>query len=196
MDEENKTELDWLYLPTNAESKSLWSCLHDGEIVSCQSNLINRNTLFECKISHLLDESEQDLKFLLLLEEVTSVRAFVYFRSEEKFSVPQSVSREEASRLIKEYQSRWREESIAWKDFEKNLPENPFSISDADIVSNENQTALKVGGPLDVDDYYDLYCTIIARGSRIKASRSDGQDFNFEKLIKLGEDYWNSFGKR
>lgn len=196
MDEENKTELDWLYLPANVESKSLWVCLHDGEIVSCQSDLINRNTEFECKISHLLDESEKDLKFLLMLEEVTSVRAFVYFRSEENFSVPEDVSREEASRLIKEYQSRWREESIAWKDFEKNLPENPFSISDADIVSNENQTALKIGGFLDGDDYDDLYCTIIARGSRIKASRSDGQDFSFEKLIKLGEDYWDSFGKR
>ena len=195
MEEENKTELDWLYLPANAESKSLWSCLHDGEIVSCQSDLINRNIQFKCEILHLLDESEQDLKFLLLLEEVTSVRAFVHFRSEENFSVPEDVSREEASRLIKEYQARWREESIAWKDFEKNLPENPLSISDADFVSNKNQTALKIGGHLDVDDYYDLYCIIIARGSRIRASRSDGKDFSFEQLIKLGEDYWNSFEK-
>ena len=183
-------------LPANAESKSLWSCLHDGEIDSCQPDLTNRNIQFECKLSHLLNESEQDLKFLLLLEEVTSVRALVYFRSEENFSVPKDVSREEQCRLVEEYQSRWREESIAWKDFEKNLPANPFSISDADIVTDENQTTLKFGGHLDGDDYDDLYCTIIARGSKIKASRSDGQDFSFEELVMLGENYWNSFGKR
>jgi hypothetical protein len=76
------------------------------------------------------------------------------------------------------------------------LPDNPFSISVANIVSNENQTALIVGGFLEGDYYDDLYCTVFASGSRSKAFRSDEQDFSFEKLIDLGEDYRNSFGKR
>ena len=69
MSESSEKELDWVYLPAGTEVESLWDCLHDGELVSCHSDLINRRVDLEFKVHHLQEEPDDDLLLLPPLEQ-------------------------------------------------------------------------------------------------------------------------------
>ena len=60
--------------------------------------------------------------FFLHLNNVRSVRANVNFRWPGEFVVSKGASRDEESRLITEYQAKWREESIGWLSLKGRSP--------------------------------------------------------------------------
>lgn len=157
---------------------SLWDCLHDGELLSSKSNLLEQSVLLEINVYHLLDKAEKEVNFLLKLEGVESVRANVNFRE------------------YKESEIIWREESISWREFESSLSTDPLDITDGDLAIDKDKVALQIGGFLDGERFDDLYCAIFLRGKSISAARSDGKDFSLESLIALGRHYWDSFAKR
>lgn len=189
-------ELDWIYLPAGSEVQSLWESLHDGEILSCKSDLIERTIILECRVEHLLGEEHEDVSFLLKVEEVSSARANVWVRWLGEFRVPEGVSREEESRLIEEYQAKWREESLGWLEFESALANDPLQIREAELARSDGRVTLKVCGYLDGDKFDDQYCAIFLRGRALSASRSDAQEFDFEQFVALGERYWKAFSDR
>lgn len=94
MADKEDQKIDWINLPSGVEENSLWSCLHDGELVSCKSNLQERFVELEFYVRHLLKDKEEEdgINFLAKSEDVTSVRAIAHFRPIDKCEEPQNPS--------------------------------------------------------------------------------------------------------
>jgi len=76
MPEEQPPLLDWTNLPPGAQETSLWAGLHDAQIVSIQSNLLDRTITLNLESDHLLEfhNLPLDMQFLLRLDGVQSAR--------------------------------------------------------------------------------------------------------------------------
>ncbi len=191
MAEDEEQKIDWIYLPPEVEEVSLWGCLHDGELISCRSDLLRRFVGLEFKVSHLLSDAEEGVSFTIRVEAATSVRAIGHFRSIDKYEEPRDISPEERTQLTKEYWTKWREESLSWSEFESALATDPLQITDAAFVSSDCEKTLKLGGFLNGEKFDDIYFDVFVRGRGIDASRSDGNDFNLDAFIELGRNYWD-----
>ena len=99
--------VDWMNLPHGVPEVSLWTSLHDAQIVSIQSNLLERTVTLHLESDHLLEfhKLPPDRRFLLRLDGAQSARVAHYAVYPGEFSVPAGAAREEEARLIAEYQS-------------------------------------------------------------------------------------------
>ena len=199
MSDEQSPILDWMNLPSGAQEISLWPALHDSQIVSIVSNLLDRTVTLHLESDHLLEfhKLPLDMQFLLRLEGVQSARALHFSVWPGEFSVPSGVSREEESRLIANYQSKWREESLSWSDLESAITtecQQVIDISDAAMtISPDNSSiALRIGGLLNYTQWHVLFL----RAQRLTLTRGDGLDLGIEGLLKMGEAYWDAFEAR
>src|SRR5712692_5486031 len=120
MADEQSTILDWMNLPPAAAQVSLWAGLHDAQIVTIQSNLLERTVSLHLESDHLLEfhNLPLDMQFLLRLDGVQSARVVHFSLWPGEFSIPSGSTGEEQSRLVAEYQSKWREESLSWSELE------------------------------------------------------------------------------
>ena len=196
MSQSEKQLSDWVNLSADSTVVHLWDCLHDGELLSCRSELVERRVTLEFRVRHLVDEIGDDLRFFLQLHNVESVRANVYFRWPGEFFIPDGATREEQCRLIEEYQAKWREESIGWLTFEGSLSTDPLQISEAELTRGSGGVAFKLGGHLDGERFHDLFFSVYRRGSQVSASRSDEQPFSLEQFVEMGRQYWEEVRQR
>jgi hypothetical protein len=196
--DDRKRILDWLNLPPDSEPTSLWDCLHDAQIVSIRSALLERAMTLSCDIEHLRTFSQlgEGFQFVLHLEGLKSARVLRYSVWPGAFSVPAGASREEESRLVADYQSKWREESASWQDFEASVSrenEQVFDISDAAIATRlAGVVAIRLCGHLNYASYHEVFL----RAERLVILGSDGRQFEMEEFRKLGERYWEAFSQR
>ena len=190
----DEQKVDWVHLPADCAAQSLWECLHDGELLSCKSNLIERNVTLEFTVHYLVDDPNSVVRFIFRMEQVTSVRAKVWFRWPGGVSIPEGTTREDECRLIDEYWAKWREESINWQVFESALTVEPLQIYEAELALAENQITLKIGGFLDGEPFDHHYCSVFIHGGSLAASRSDGHPFSLEEFLRMGHEYWESLG--
>jgi hypothetical protein len=111
-------------------------------------------------------------------------------------SIPTGLSREEEQKVVAEYQSKWREESGSWQEFESGITsenEQVFDISDAALsTSRSGAIALKLCGHLNYATYHEVF----VRFETFKISGSDGKQFGLEEFRRLGETYWEAFSRR
>jgi hypothetical protein len=198
MAEDQTTILDWMNLPPGAQQTSLWAGLHDAQIVSIHSDLFERTVTLYLESDHLLEfhNLALDMQFLLRLEGVQSTRVVHYAGWPGEFSVPARVSAEEQSRLIAEYQSKCREESLSWTDLENALTtecKQVLDIADAALATSSNNfVALRINGLLNYTEFRELFL----RSERLTLTRGDGQDLGIEGLLKMGEAYWDALKQR
>jgi hypothetical protein len=198
MADEQSRVVDWMNLPPGAAEVSLWAGLHDAQIVTIQSNLLERTVTLHLESDHLLEfhNLPLDMQFLLRLEGVQSARVVHYSIWPGEFSVPVGVSREEESRLIAEYQSKWREESLSWQDLESAVTKEckqVIDIMDAKLVTApDNSVALRIGGLLNYTKWHQLFL----RAERLTLTKGDGHDLGIAGLLKMGEAYWEAFEHR
>ena len=198
MAEEQPAIVDWMNLPPGGQETSLWAGLHDAQIVSIQSNLLDRTVTLHLESDHLLEfhNLPLDMQFLLRLEGVQSARVVHYAGWPGEFAVPADVSPEEQSRLIAEYQSKCREESLSWTDLESALTiecKQVIDIADAMLATaTDNSVALRINGLLNYTEFRELFL----RAERLTLTRGDGQDLGIAGLLKLGESYWDAFERR
>src|SRR5260370_12707103 len=110
--------VDWMNLPHGAAELSLWAGLHDAQIVSIQSDLLERAVTLHLESDHLLEfhKLPLDMQFLLRLDGVQSARVVHFSLWPGEFSIPFGSTGEEQSRLVAEYQSKWREGSLSWSE--------------------------------------------------------------------------------
>ncbi len=195
---QEQPKLDWVNLPPNAVVESLWDCLHDGDLLAVRADLLVRTVTLEIDVAHVRDFHKigDDTHFLVTLHDVQSVRAATFAVWPGPRPDTSGKSREEESRLINEYQAKWREESVGWNDFMALFPANKFDISNAEIVRGESGVAMQIGGMVDGDDIADQFFTIFLRAEAVSLQQSDGVSLTVEQLIKLGEDYWNAWSAR
>ena len=123
MPDEQSGIVDWMNLPHGVPEVSLWTSLHDAQIVSIQSNLLERTVTLHLESDLLLEfhNLPLDMQFLLRLDGVQSARVLHYAVWPGEFSVPAGPAREDEARLIAGYQSKWREESLSWSALETAL---------------------------------------------------------------------------
>jgi hypothetical protein len=198
MAEEQAPLVDWMNLPPRAQEISLWAGLHDAQIVSIQSNLLDRSITLHLESDHLLEfhNLPLDMQFLLRLDGVQSARVVHYSIWPGEFSIPAGTAREEESRLISEYQAKWREESFSWSELESAVTiqcEQVIDIMDANMATaTDNSVALRIGGMLNYAKWHELFL----RAERLTLTRGDGQDLGIDGLQKMGQAYWDAFEQR
>jgi hypothetical protein len=126
-----------------------------------------------------------------------SARILLYSAWPGESSVPAGVSREEESRLIAGYQSKWREESLSWSELESAITtecQQVIDISDATLAASPDNSsiALRISGLLNYTAYRELFL----RAERLTLTRGDGHDLGISGLRKMGEAYWDVFERR
>jgi hypothetical protein len=198
MAEEQSETLDWIHLPPGVQEVSLWAALHDTQIVSIQSDLLARTLTLHLESDHLLEfhNLPLDMQFLLRLEGVQSARVVHYPIWPGEFSVPAGVSHEEQARLVTEYQSKWREESLSWSELESAITtecKQVIDIADATMATAaDNSVVLRISGLLNYTEFRELFL----RAEHLTLSKGDGQDLGMAGLLKMGEAYWDAFERR
>jgi hypothetical protein len=198
MAEEQPPLVDWMNMPPGAQETSLWAGLHDAQVVTIQSNLLDRSITLHLESDHLLEfhSLPLDMQFLLRLDGVQSARVVQHAGWPGEFSVPAGVSPEEQSRLIAEYQSKCREESLDWTELEAALTsecKQVLDIANAWLATAPgNSVALRINGLLNYTEYRELFL----RAERLTLTRGDGQDLGIDGLLKMGQAYWDVFEQR
>src|SRR5271156_1842261 len=145
--------VDWTNLPQETITEYLDASLHDAHIVSIRSDILKRTVSLICDVEHLREfhHLPEEFQLVLELECVQSARVFRYSIWPGGLSIPPGVSREEESRLVLEYQAKWREESFSWTELEKLVPrecEQVLDISDAALATSKESVALRLRGHL------------------------------------------------
>lgn len=195
---EKKLVADWVHLPVGVQAESLWTTLHDARLYFAGSDRIARTATLRFEIFYLDD----NVTVTFNLEEVTSLRVTRAAVWPGEYERPEGISRSDESKLIAEYHSKWREESMGWGELEALLGSNNLDASDdekdyldisnADFVQSGAEVALHIQGfLLSADLWHELYL----RGSRHHVVSSDGSILSLEHLTELGQSWWNGFGK-
>jgi hypothetical protein len=186
---------DWVHLAPGVHETSLWSCLHDGNLCSIESDRLARTLVLLCDVQHLRKRlgDEPTLRFLVRFDGVTSARAVAMVPWPGTVPViAAGMAVDEQRRLVDQYQSKWREESRDWNRLESSLaPASAvLGIEDATIARAEGEIGFRVGGHHSGDERWYEICVSAAR---VEASRSDGHPFTLQALLELGEAYWRDF---
>jgi hypothetical protein len=190
--------LDWVNLPKGAHTESLWASLHDAEIVSIQSNLLERTVVLGLEASHLckFHDLPTDLQFSFRLTGVQSARVVRYVCWPGELKIPRGASREEESHLVAAYQDKCREESVSWTQFQTSISQDKhmvLEISSATLASGEGkQFALG----LSAHDSYNVCYELFLRADGLNVLRSDGEPLGLGQFKRLGEAYWDAFSSR
>jgi hypothetical protein len=188
---------DWANLPQGAVTEYLDAWLHDACAVSIRSDLLKRTISLHCDIEHLraFHSWPEGFQFVLWLQGVQSARVFRYSIWPGEFSVPPGLSHEEESRLVLQYQAKWREESLSWTEFEKAITrecEQVLDIGDAALATSKDLIALRLRGHLN----YTVYHEVFLRAEKLVISGSDGRILGLKELNELGEAFWESLSRR
>jgi hypothetical protein len=188
--------VDWANLPQGVITEYL-DALHDAHVVSIRSDLLKRTVSLYCDIEHLRTfyRWPEGFQLILELEGVRSLRVFRYSIWPGEFSVPPGVSREEESRLVLEYQSKWREESLSWPVFEKAIArecEQVLDIADAALAISGDVVTLRLRGHVN----YTVYHEAFLRAAKLTISASDGRTIGLKEFQQLGEAFWEAFSRR
>jgi hypothetical protein len=183
---------DWVNLPEDVRTVSLWDTLHDGDLMSLQSDRFARTVTLQFDVAYVREFNHlpEDARFVLVLTGVQSVRATGSEPWPGGFSTPAGASRDEEAKLIGDYQAKWREESQSWTEFER-LVARDNEVGDATLALTDNAVALKLGLLGGRDQYYEA----IIRADRITFSVGSRQ-LTLEEFVTLGEKYWEAFAKR
>jgi hypothetical protein len=194
MAEEESRIVDWVNLPPGISGVSLWDGLHEAQIISIQSNLLERTVTLHVEIENLriFYQWPLDMQFVFRLDGVQSARVVQYSIWPGPFAVPPGASKEEQERLMAEYQTKWREESLNWSDLEKAMTvehKQVIDITDATLAAEKDgAVALRISGLLNYTAYHELFL----RAEKLTISRTDAGELTVVELLKLGQAYWDA----
>jgi hypothetical protein len=192
----SEIKIDWVNLPSDIIPISLWDCLHDTELCKIRSDLYDRSVSVDFGIYHILEHRDlpENMKFIFNFKNVKSARVCKYAIWPGKFDRSNNISREDESRLVKEYQSKWREESYDWDSFLKIIEneESNFDISNAEYATNGKELSFRIEGMLNDSNYH----VIFIRASNFIIRNSDDIIISIDQFLKFGQDYWDDFSKK
>ena len=189
--------VDWANLPQGTITEYLDASLHDAEVFSIRSDLLERTVSIHCDVEHLREFHglPEGFQLILKVEGIQSARVCRYSIWPGEFSVPSGVSHEEESRLVLEYQAKWREESFSWTDFEKVVTresDQVLDIMDAALATSRDSVALRLRGHLNYTEYHEVFL----RAEKLTISGSDGKIFGIREFQEFGETFWEAFSRR
>ncbi len=184
---------DWINLLPGTVVRSLWSGLHDAELLSIQSDKLTRQAVVKFDMPHLraFHHLRENLRFRFEFDETLSLRASTFVHWPGPFYIPEGTEREEQSIMIAGYRAKGCEESISWKELERSLDPAKLDVYDAWLASGDLGITLRIEGSIvGGDQFYTLFF----RGKKLSAQRSDSLPFSLDQLMELGEAYWKEAG--
>ncbi len=183
--------VDWASLPADIEVRSLWTTLHDADLVACVSSRLERTIRLSFDLSHLV-EGEGELPCEVLLRDVTSARATVSVPWPGECGNTKGLSRAEESRVIAEYQAKWREESLGWDDFEAAINGGSLWTLDAELATGPGSQALKLEGTLEREGHEDRYGGVTIAFASFEIT-VEGATTTLDAFDRLGAAHWEAF---
>ena len=192
MASDKRSIVDWVHLPEGTTELSLWSTLHDGDLIAIQSDLLARIVTLRLDVGYVRDfhKLSEAIRFVIVVSGVQSVRSFNSVPWPGRCSIPPGASYEEQQAIVAEYQSKWREESLSWADFER-LLSTGLEVSSATLAQRPDGVALRFGLLVGGDFYVEAYI----RGEDVTFWIGQGQ-VTPNEFIGLGEAYWEAFAKK
>lgn len=198
MEENKEATPDWVHLPTGVEANCLWTALHDTRLFFVASDRLTRTATLKFSIFYLKD-SGRTVTFRL--EGVNSLRATGLAPWTGRFVRPWGITRDKEESLVAQYQAKGREETLSWSEIETSLgpanlggsrdDRNYLTVSDAHIARDGAAMTLHVQGCLNDNPWRELYL----RGSNLALSDSSGEALDLERLVALGDAWWDDFGR-
>ena len=185
---------DWANLPATMEKISLWDCVHDGKLLSIESDLLARTLKIKFAVPYLASfhKLPDGLTFALLLEGVKSVRALRFAVWPGEFSMPAGLDRAEQQRRLDEIQSKGREESERWTKLESEVnADDDAELTDGEMTGGDGALALRLGIHTN-GEWYDVF----VRAEAVSIWRSDQQRLRIDEFVGLGCAYWEAFASR
>jgi hypothetical protein len=184
---------DWVNLPEGVATLSLWNTLHDGDLLEIESDLLARTVTLKFDVAYVrtFHKLPEQTEFVLMITGVESVRLLGSVKWPGEFCVPMGVSRDEESKLVADYQAKWREESRSWSDFEA-MTSCGVELLDATLARGANTVALQMGV---FTSGRESYLEVFIRGRAIDFSVGD-KPVTPEEFVALGETYWTAFANR
>ena len=190
------SKTDWLNLPPGVEAESLWCSLHDGILRSIRSDRLARTLTMEVEVSYVCEHHGlPDDAFVLELHGVESARATTWAIWPGPRPELEGEPRAEQTRLVETYQSKWREESVGWADFEARVVGNRFDILNADAARGNDRIGLRLSGQLGGGDGHDQFFEFTVRAGGLIIRHGPVTEMDFARFVKLGEDYWDAWSE-
>jgi len=183
-------ERDWVHLPPGVEAEHLWHALHDARVCNIRSESNAGVVDLECDSTHIRDFHglPEEWRFRFRFSGVRSVRAVAFrFPQLDYFGK----TPEEQARLYSEAARKGREETVGWREFEREVRDTQFEVTDAAFVRSEDEVALRLGGFLASGPWSCIYI----RAAQLTVDRSDGISFSLDELKGMGEAYWEAFSR-
>ncbi len=184
--------MDWVNLPEGIDELSLWSTLHDGDLLTVESDLLASTVKLKFAVEYVrtFHQLPEGTQFDLIITGVESVRLVGTVKWPGEFCIPKGLSRDEESKLVADYQSKWRDESLPWRDFEA-MTTQGVEVLNASLARGDNTLALQIGVISERDSYFEAFI----RGRAINFSVGD-RPVTAEEFVALGEAYWTAFANR
>ena len=184
--------VDWVNLPAGATELSLWSTLHDGDLTAIESDLLARSLTLRFDVGYVRDfhNLPEETKFVVIVSGVQSVRSFSGVPWPGGCSIPAETPYEQQEAIVAEYQSKWREESLSWADFEQ-LTNDGLEVSSAMLGQGTDGVALCIGLLVGGDSYVEAYI----RGEEIAFSIG-ARHLTPKEFVEMGEASWEEFAKK
>jgi len=182
---------DWVNLPEGATELSLWSTLHDGDLIAIESDLLVRTLTLRFDVGYVKDfhNLPDENQFVVIVSGVQSVRSLSCVPWPGECLIPARTPFEQQRAIVAEYHSKWREESLSWVDFE-GLTKDGLEVSSATLGQGADGVALCLGC-LAGDSYVEAYI----RGEAITFSIGT-RHLTPQEFVEVGEAYWEEFAKR
>jgi hypothetical protein len=184
--------VDWVNFPKNIETISLWDALHDGDLLSIESDLLARTVTLRFDVGYVKDfhHFPKEIRFVIIVNGVQSVRSIRSVPWPGGCPIPPGTPNEQQSVIISEYHRKWREESQSWALFEQ-LVGDGLEVSNATIGQGSNVVALQLGLLAGGDSYVEAY--IRGEEARFHVGK---KRVTLEEFVALGEAYWNAFAEK
>lgn len=188
MNSDERTIVDWVHLPEGVTEVSLWSTLHDGDLTGIESDLLARTMTLRFNVAYLKEfhKLSEDTRFVITVRGVQSVRSFSSVPWPGGCAIPAGTSYEQQQAIVAEYQSKLREESLSWSDFER-LTNSGLGVSSATLGQGTDGVALRLDLLVGGDSYVEAF----VRGEKITFAIGDRQ-LTPTEFVQLGEAYWEA----
>lgn len=198
MTENEQNQSDWTNLPVGTSTESLWDCLHDGSLLDAHSDALERTLklTFDVEYVREFNKLPDGVTFEFCLTGVQSLRSMRYrVWPGAAPDIHAGMPREEQSRLVAEYQSKWREESEDWQTFEKAVRRESSDspeVSDANLAMGTSGIALNIGLIMPDGDYRDIFI----RAESLTFALSNDRQLALQEFLSLGRGHWEAFAAR
>src|SRR4051794_15513643 len=112
MSTNNHPSVDWVNLPNAVASTSLWESVHDGDLRSIKSEVLQRSLHVAFEVAYLYPEDEvAKASFSFAFEGVQSVRVLKLTIWPGKFEFPDFRDRENSEKSRDEFRRLCRQET-------------------------------------------------------------------------------------